>query len=199
MKAIRILLLLLVPMQIMGQSTDQSSRKWYYPDYTKLHYAGEIGFISIGAGKEFFRKKNGEADIFVGYLPEGIGGDNIVTIAFKFHYLPWKKKIFSNKYELEPLTVGAIGYHALGEDLNRLSDKKLYPDGYYWWTVGFRFGPFIGSRISTDFEHGPFKNLWLYYELGTNDLFIYSWGANRTLIPLRSIFNFSFGLKASFK
>ncbi len=183
----------------MGQQDSSIARKWYLPDYTKLHYAGEIGFISVGVGKEFFKKKNGELDIFLGYLPESIGGDNIVTAAFKFHYFPWKKEIFKQRYELEPLTLGAIGYHALGEHLNRLSNKDLYPDGYYWWTTGFRFGPIIGSRISKEFENGKLEKLWLYYELGTNDLFIYSWGQNRTLVPLRSIFNFSFGLKATFR
>lgn len=174
-------------------------RRWYHPDYIKLQYAGEIGFVSLGLGKEIFKKKNGEIDLFGGYLPESIGGDNIICIAFKFNYMPWEKDVFNKKYKLEPLTIGVRAYHAFTKKLNEQKNGDLYPNGYYWWTLGTRFGPFFGSRITKEYDSKSFlKSLSLYMEIGTNDLYIYSWIVNRSTVPIYKIWNSSFGLKAKF-
>ena len=175
------------------------SRPWYIIDHAKVQFAGEIGFISLGLGYSIFKKKNGELDLFLGYLPESIGGDNIVTIAGKFHYFPWKKDVFKNKYKLEPLTLGVNVYHAFTKILNAQKNQDLYPAGYYWWTIGTRFGPFFGSRITKEFNQKSFiRSLTFYYEIGTNDLYIYSWGVNRNSVPLHKVWNTSLGLKFGF-
>jgi hypothetical protein len=193
------LLLLFIQPAVAQTDSLPVERKWYVPDHYKLHFAGEIGFLSPGAGYELFPKRNGELDVFGGFLPEFIGGDNVVTIATKFHYMPWKKKINRGRNDLEPLTLGAIVYHAFGEDLNKARDKDLYPQGYYWWTIGTRFGPFVGSRITRAYKDGAaLKSITLYVEFGTNDLFLYSWAKNRTTIPLYKIWNSSVGLKWKF-
>ena len=185
---------------VQGQVTDSTTtKKWYQPDHAKLHFAGEIGFLSPGVGIELFRKKNGELDLFGGFVPEGIGGDNLVTMAVKFHYLPWKKGLFNKKYQLEPLTLGANLYHTFGEDINKFRDRDLYPKGYYWWTISTRYGPFFGSRLSKDFgPEATIRSLTFYCEIGTNDLFIYSWAGNRSTVPFHRLWNSSFGLKVIF-
>ena len=174
-------------------------RPWIQLDHDKTQYAGEIGFMSLGLGYSLFKRENGELDGFLGFLPESIGGDNIVTIALKFQYLPWKKEVFKNKFQLEPLSMGVNIYHAFTKILNEQKNEDLYPNGYYWWTIGTRFGPFFGSRLTKEFKQTSFmKTLTFYYEIGTNDLFIYSWAANRSAIPIYKIWNTSFGLKATF-
>lgn len=173
--------------------------KFLHPDYVKMQFAGEIGFLSVGIGTEFFKKRNGELDLMLGYLPKSIGGDNITTIALKFTYIPWTKDIIKGKLLLQPLTLGVIAYHAFGKDLNKISNKDLYPQNYYWWTLGMRFGPILGFRVIKKFEESSkIKALALYIEFGTNDLYIYSWGVNTSVVPLQKIINTSFGLKANF-
>ena len=202
MKASLLIVVILMWQLTAAQSSAEdppSPWEWIVPDHVKLHFAGEIGFLSPGAGYELFKKKNGELDVFGGFLPEAIGGDNIVSIAGKFHYMPWKKEVLKNKYLLEPISLGVLVYHSFGEDLNKAKDDNLYPNGYYWWTVGTRFGPFFGSRITQEFkEPSFFKALTFYVEFGTNDLYFFSWKNNRSSIPLYQIWNSSIGLKARF-
>jgi len=173
--------------------------KFTHIDYVKTQYAGEIGFMSLGVGTEFFKKRNGELDLMLGYLPQSIGGDDIITSAIKFSYIPWTKNILNNKLIIQPLTVGVLAYHAFGKDLNKQNNRDLYPRGYYWWTVSTRLGPVFGLRIKKEFEpSSKIKSLSFYVEFGSNDLYIYSWIDNRSLIPIHNIFNSSFGLKANF-
>jgi hypothetical protein len=185
---------------VYAQEADTTSmKKWHHPDHVKLHFAGEIGFLSPGVGIELFNKKQGELDLFGGFVPEGIGGDNLVTIALKFNYFPWKKAILKKAIQIEPLTLGLNIYHTFGEDINKFRDPDLYPKGYYWWTISTRYGPFFGGRLSKHYGPETFlKTITLYYELGTNDLFIYSWAGNRSTIPFYRIWNSSIGLKAVF-
>jgi len=173
--------------------------KLYHLDYAKMQYAGQIGFLSVGVGSELFRKRNGELDFFVGYLPESIGGDNIVTGAFKFAYIPWDISVFKHKMKLQPLTMGLMIFHAFGEDLNKIRDKDLYPQGYYWWSLGTRVAPVFGIRLKKELDkESTIKALAFYVEFVTNDLYIYSRGVNRTIIPLYKIFDSSIGVKVNF-
>ncbi len=188
---------LLIPVLLEAQSDTVPERtKWYHPDYAKVQYAGEIGFFSIGVGSELFKKQNGELDLMVGYLPKSIGGDGIFTTAIKFSYLPWEKPLFNDQLTWQPLSMGAILFHAWGKELNRIRDKDLYPRGYYWWSLGTRIGPVIGTRLKKDFgNNAKFKSLTFYMEFVSNDLYIYSWGVNTGIIPLRAIFDMSLGIR----
>lgn len=197
------LILFLLPIIFLAHAGAQSDStpptKWYHPDYAKLQFAGEIGFLSAGVGSEIFKNRKGEIDLMLGYLPKSIGGDNITTFAVKFAWIPWEKPVLNNKFKLQPLTLGAILFRALGEDLNKLRDRDIYPRGYYWWSSGLRIGPVLGIRLKRDFkEECKIKSMAFYTEFTTNDLFIYSWGVNSGIIPLRAIFAASFGVKLNF-
>ena len=97
------------------------------------------------------------------------------------------------------MSIGFNAYHAFAKVLNEQKDRDLYPRGYYWWTIGTRFGPFFGSRLTKEFQPKSFmKTLTFYYEIGTNDLFLFSWGVNTSTVPFYKIWNTSFGLKATF-
>ena len=187
----------IIPFLIHAQSDSLLERnKWFHPDYAKIQFAGEIGFLSVGVGFKLFKKQNGELDLMAGYLPKPIGGDDIFTTAIKFAYLPWDKQVLNNQLTWQPLSLGAMLFHAWGERLNRIRDKELYPRGYYWWSPGTRFGPVFGTRLKRDFDkRSRIKSLSFYMEFVTNDLYIYSWGANTGIIPLSSIFDMSLGLR----
>lgn len=176
----------------------QQEKKWYIPDHGKLHFAGGTGFLSAGAGYELFPAQNGEIDLFVGYLPASIGGEHIYTATVKFHYMPFKTALFTSGWQIEPLTLGGMLYQSYGHELNRARDPDLYPEDYYWWSIKTRFGPFIGSRVTKELGSSFIRSVTFYGEIGTNDLYIYSWATNRSTVPFSKLWNSSFGLKVRF-
>lgn len=174
-------------------------KKWVVPDHYKLHFAGEIGLFSVSVGKDFFKNENVEFDLFLGYLPEEVGGDNITTVALKTAYFPFKYTIPNTEYFIEPFGIGLNFYHALGDNLNKYRDTSIYPPEYYWWPIGIRIAPYISSRIGKHIHKSNLSSIQFYYELGANDLYIFSWYKNRRTFPLYRIFNLSFGLSFKFR
>jgi hypothetical protein len=168
------------------------------PDHSKVHFAGEIGFLSASYGKKIWNKENLEFDAFIGFAPRNVAGDDITTLAVKGTYFPYNLKLSENGYTVEPIGVGLNLYHAFGNNLNKYRDTGLYKKGYYWWTIGLRIAPFITGRINKEFESKHFKRIGLYYELGTNDLYFFSWFDNRETFPVHKIFNFSIGMVVFF-
>ena len=188
---------LLIPFLLKTQTDSIPERtKWYQPDYAIFQFAGEIGLFSAGIGSQLFKKQNGEFDFMAGYLPKSIGGDDIFTTALKFSYLPWEKPLFNNQLTWQPLSMGVILFHAWGKDINKIRDRDLYPRNYYWWSLGTRIGPLIGTRLRRDFgKNSNLESLTFYLEFVTNDLYIYSWGVNTDIIPLWAIFDMSLGIR----
>jgi len=73
-----------------------------------------------------------------------------------------------------------------------------YPDDYYWWNSAFRFGPFISSEI----RYSPLKGKLNYafnFQCSTNDIYIASYGFNRSWLYLHDIFVYGLGTKISRK
>ncbi len=164
------------------------------PDHHKIQYAGEIGLFSASYGHSFFEKENLELDLYLGFLPKSVGGDDITTIALKTSFFPLKLNPRGTSLLIEPIGFGVNLYHSFGENLNKYRDTDKYPENYYWWTIRTRIAPFITGRFGHAIKEGNFKSLHLYYELGTNDLYFFSWYENRESFPLHKIINFSLGI-----
>ncbi|MEN7548307.1 hypothetical protein AAG747_10340 [Rapidithrix thailandica] len=180
------------------EETGPKKRKWFVPDHSKIHFAGGYGFLSVSAGKKILRKKRIELDITIGYLPKAIGGDDILTGGIKAQYIPWRIDWKNKPLQIEPLAVGLSIFQAWGTRFNRLNDRNLYSKGYYWWTSNRRFAPFIGQRIQRTYKNSSIKSIGVYYEIGTYDLYIYSWLPNQKTFPFHKLFNFSGGVQLSF-
>ncbi len=184
---------------LSGTAQESNLKKWLKPDHYKVHFAGEIGLLSLGAGKEFFKKDQLEITAFIGFLPKNIGGDDITTISLKTAYWPVKIPLRNNSFFIEPIGIGINLYHAFGENLNKFRDPDLYPPEYYWWTIKYRIAPYLSGRISQKLDRPSLSILQYYYEFGTNDLYLYSWYNNRDKIKPYDIINFSFGISLKFK
>ena len=101
--------------------------KWFKPDYFKVQYAGNIGFMSLGLGYDWWREI-AQSDLLYGYVPENHGNATIHTFTVKNTFRLYRFNIL-NKYNLSP-TLGFSLSLEPGEN-SYMSIPERYPDGYY--------------------------------------------------------------------
>lgn len=159
------------------------------PDHLKLQYAGSIGFISVGAGYEWAKKKI-HGDLYYGYVPAGVGGVDIHSVSAKFTWLPVSKKL-ENDVKLDLLTTGFLVNYAFGRNYHLFSRTK-YSFVYYGFPTAAHVAVFLGGAISR-------KKLGLYYELGITDRDLSSYVTNANAIGFFEIVNIGIGARYSLR
>lgn len=191
-RLICISLLLASSFTTFGQDvTDKKS--WPIPDHLKTQFAGNIGFLSVGAGYLHGNDKL-ETDLFVGFLPKSIGGDHIVSVSTKMTYSPWKFAL-NEEYTVIPFSIGPYLSYSFGSQFDTILPNE-YPDGYYWWATSLRFGAFVGGRVQMYIgDKQRIKSFDFYYELGTYDLEFLSYMQNREALQISDIFSLALGVK----
>ncbi len=105
----------------------EDKNKWYKPDYIKVQYAGNIGFLSIGAGYEWWREI-AQTDILYGYVPEYKGEATIHTFTIKNTFRLYQFNI-KQKYNISPILGFSVSLEPGQNSYLRIPDK--YPEGYY--------------------------------------------------------------------
>lgn len=167
------------------------------PRYQKIQYAGSMGLVSIGVGWDYGKCKQWETDLFLGYLPRFDGHSGHATITLKENYIPWKINIKSERWKFEPFSASLYINKIFGDEFwSREPDK--YPDGYYGLATNLRFNVAFGQRLHFKVKPiGLSEYLTLYYEFGTNDLYLISYFSNKYL-RFTDIFNLSLGIKFQF-
>ncbi len=106
---------------------EEEKNKWYMPDYIKIQYAGNIGFLSIGAGYEWWREI-AQTDILYGYVPEHKGEATIHTFTIKNTFRLYQFNI-KQKYNISPILGFSVSLEPGQNSYLRVPDK--YPEGYY--------------------------------------------------------------------
>jgi hypothetical protein len=164
------------------------------PEFAKVQYAGNMGFISLGGGWDYGVNKHWETDIFVGFLPHYSTSKNKITLTLKQNYIPWHIDV-SRRFMVEPLTTGMYINSIWGRDF-WVSEPDKYPNGYYAFSSKIRFNAFLGQRITYKFspQREIIKSISLFYEVSSNDLYIISAFNNSYLKP-EDYLTLSFGFK----
>jgi hypothetical protein len=191
MRAMTIILLsscvlLLGSRQVYGQE------KTYSPYHAKLQYAGNLGFLSVGVGRTFLKEKL-ETDLFLGYLPEQIGGDDIWTTALKTTFVP-----------IRPLPVGSLDWQLLrtglqlgytfGDEYFVSEPRDKYPKGYYGFPTALHLYFFVGGQV--DFSRvEKLSRFGVYYEFGSSAEYMISYVQNPKYLGPGKIFNLALGLR----
>ena len=144
-------------------------RKWYLPDYMKIQYAGNIGFMSVGPGYEWWREI-AQTDILYGYVPKYKGNAIIHTFTLKNTFRLYQFKI-NQKYNISPTIGFSVSLEPGKNSYLRVPDK--YPDGYYS-TNGIYGGLNVGlkSRVGLN-EKRYFSSVEAYVELNTIAEYVY--------------------------
>ncbi len=202
MKIKLIIICFFFPMYLNGQDstslvndTAEKKARSFLPHHMKVQFAGGIGFLAIGAGYTHLKKKV-DTDLYFGYVPEKIGGDEIFSLALKSTYSPWtlgKPK----RYTFYPFSTGAFINYTFGSQF-WIIEPDRYPDSYYGFPTSLRIGIFVGGRVRYQLKNKKVKGVGLYYEVGTNDLELISYIQNPEYLSPLKIINLSFGIKADF-
>jgi hypothetical protein len=165
------------------------------PTHLKCQYAGDIGFISIGAGWDYGHHSQWETDALFGYLPKYDSAKSKFTFTLKQNYLPWSLTI-NNRFSAEPLSCGLF----LNSVLNNqfwYSEPDRYPKGYYNFNLRVRIHIFLGQRFTYTIPRNRrlfCKSITAYYEVSTCDLYVASAFTNRYL-KLKDIICLGMGVK----
>lgn len=160
--------------------------------YGKIQYAGNMGLISIGAGR-FFINNRLSVDFNYGYLPKWVNGVLVHTLALKpaFHFLNKK----NNKFETGFYTGISTNYSITNNTYIKFPD--IYPKGYYL-TNAIHFCPFLGVKLSIMGSKRKALSLTMYSEIGTVDYMVY-YALSKEAIRLHEIWNLCYGFTISFR
>lgn len=199
-----IIAMLVLPMLVLATEhpdTTQhakSSRRadWdkVFPDHAKVQTGGGIGLISAGPGWDYGKKRQWETDIMLGVVPWKESSKTSVSLAVKHSYIPWKIRFNNCKYIFEPLTVSLYMCQIWGNNM-WVKEPSKYEPPYYGIPTGVRTHMAIGERVGM--KLGEKSVMSFYYEISTNDLYLFSLLANKYLSLLDTL-SLSFGLKFTF-
>jgi hypothetical protein len=174
------------------------AQNFLIPDHLTLQHGGSIGYLNLGLGYDIFKKVDFE--IGYGYVPHSKGGVlNIVSA--KFAYKPFAVKI-KNWAVIHPVNPGFFATYDFGGDFDFRRDRAQYSRGYYWWNEAIRPHLSFSNEISLNpnkaLSDSKIKNVTLYSEFNTNELYVVSWFLNRKTTSLGDIFKLGLGLKIHF-
>ncbi len=166
------------------------------PTHFKVQYAGNMGFLSAGFGWDYGKRNQWETDLLFGYLPKFDSDRAKLTFTAKQNYIPWSIKLGNSPFDFEPLTCGLYMNTVFGDEF-WTNEPDRYPSGYYNFSSRIRFHLFVGQRLTFNIPHKHryfAKQITLFYELSTSDLYIVSAVPNKYLEP-KDYLCISFGVK----
>ena len=180
------------------QRAHRYRRKWLnlIPTHTKLQFAGNMGLLSVGVGWDYGKRNQWETDLLFGYLPKYGSSESKMTFTLKQNFIPWSHQVKETPFSFEPLTCGLYFNTVFGEEF-WVSEPDRYPKGYYGFSSKIRIHVFMGQRLTYDIsarKRSFAKQLTLFYEVSTCDLYLISAITNKYLKP-RDYLCLSFGVK----
>ncbi len=178
--------MMLLPNLVFSQ---QSQHAAYH---LKGQFAGDIGFLSAGIGRSFFEERL-ETDIFFGYLPESIGGVQVVTTAIKASYVPFSP-VKTAVMEWQALKTGWQLSYTFGKDYFAKEPRDRYPKSYYGFSTALHLYFFLGGQVDFGRVHKT-KRFGFYYEAGATGEYIISYVSNPDYLSLNKIFNLALGIR----
>ena len=162
------------------------------PTQYKIQYAGGMGKISLALGWDYGHRNQWETDLHLGYIPNRHHSKYHLIFTLKQNYIPWSMS-FGPHWNLEPFYCGLYFSTISGDDFWK-KEPGIYPNKYYNMSTKIRAGIFWGQRLGFKDLTPSLKNLQLFYEFNTNELYIVSKFDN-DYIKLKDIVGFSFGLR----
>lgn len=154
-----------------------------FVNHFNSQFAGEVGLLSVGLGKDFKRYSVGG---MYGVVPTELsGGPLIETITLRqtYEFYQWDRLSFHGGLNI---------FHVLGIQY-RAEDYGDVPSGYY--PIGSIRG-LINLGVSTAFNKK--KSRIIYVEAGLNDVAIVNYLNNTSVISIRDEISLAIGFKQRF-
>ena len=184
-------IILLVFVKSFAQEKDSiQDKSWYTPDYVKMQFAGNIGFLSVGAGYQLFNDVL-YTELLYGFVPKSISrSENIHLITLKNTFPLYRKKI-GKDLTLIPIAGIAVTYDVGSTTFTTLPDK--FPEGYYFPTA-FHATLYAGAMVHQDFKNKSiFKGADFYLEVGTIESYLWYAVVNES-VTFKNVFSTSVGV-----
>lgn len=170
----------------------QEHRSRLSPDYYKVQYAGNIGFVSIAAGYNN-KHQTLEGDFFYGYVPKSVGGDHIHTLTSKLNYQPIEIKWKEN--DLRPLYLGIMVSYTFGKQYFGFTPDK-YPYNYYKFPTSIHLGLQAGAQYNRKLPGKRFfRNMGIYAEFTSYDAEVLSYVNNPRSLSFIDILSLGIGVR----
>ena len=166
------------------------------PDHAKLQYAGNIGWLAVGAGYQNKSEKL-EGDVFYGYVPENIGGVTIQSLTVKGIWFPFSIRTGS-AMEIKPFSAGLLVQYTFGKQYFGF-DPENYPYEYYKFPTAFHGGVLVGGSLTKKLNTGSIRGVGLYYELVSFDTELISYINNTQTLSLTDVLSMGIGIQVNFK
>ena len=174
-----------------GFSDSTRSRRWYMPHYVPLQFAGNIGFLSAGAGYNS-NKQNYQLALMYGYVPRSIARSSIHTITAKNNFpLGWYG--IKNHRTVIPYLGLGLTVEIGGNAFFRMPSH--FPESYYDFPKNLHVIAYGGVRLRQLFtdEVKALRGVEFYAEGGTVDVYIwYKTISNQ--IKFHQIFSLAIGV-----
>lgn len=172
---------------------DSIDYKRFLPDYTKVQYAGGTGFLSAGAGYEFWDQYL-DISLAYGYVPKYFTPEPLHSFCLQLSSKLLRIKEFRHT-ELISLNMAVFAHYTIGDDY-WIRPPSKYPDDYYWWRPGRSMGMNLSLEVKTSLlgKSKHIKGTSLYFQAGTRGLYLVSKFGNSS-VPLKDIIELGLGLK----
>lgn len=171
----------------------EGARHWAVPDHAKLQLAGNVGFLSPGVGWAWLGERL-ETDLFLGWVPPGVGGESIWALTGKLTFAPWRLRPGSG-WSLRPLTAALQLTYTFGEEyVLRLPDH--YPSHYYAIPSALRGGLALGASVGRPAWGLP--EVSLYGELVALDAMLFFWAKSPDALDADDVVSVALGVRAAF-
>lgn len=180
----RAILAALAALALPAGAVGGETRPWYVPDHAKLQLAGNVGFLSPGAGYALARRLQG--DVFFGWVPEAIGGTDIFSVTGKIVWAPWS--IASPPWSFRPLTGSAQLTYTFGDRYYIIPSELFVP-------TALRGGIGLGTEVS---RRVAGRSIGIYAELIALDMALAYWLTNTDAIHPQDVFSFALGTRLDF-
>jgi len=176
-----------------NDTTLVKAKPWYRPDYAKIQFAGNIGFLSVGFGYQFFNNHLC-SEILYGYVPASISkAKEIHTITLKNTFQVFNREI--RAITLSPITGFTVSYETGNNSFLKLPDK--YPKDYYS-TNAFHLTLFIGAKVHKDITNSKIiKGIDFYFEVGMVDTYLL-YAIKSKEVKINQIFSSAIGINLYF-
>ena len=155
--------------------------------YIKTQFAGNIGLVSVGVGKEYLNGKL-SVDLNYGYLPACINGTSVSTFAIKPALLI---KDFSIAGVQSSLSAGICFTYSATRNTH-LKYPDYFPEDYYLGNA-MHANPFLRISLFQFPSESKSGRLSLFSELGTMEYQIWYALKNKE-VSFTEICNLCFGL-----
>jgi hypothetical protein len=180
--------LVLAPPPGVAEAAERGGRAWYVPDHAKLQLAGNVGFLSPGVGYTLLGRRL-EVDALLGWVPEAIGGSDILSVTAKVTGRPLAVRV--RGVEWRPLSLGVQVTYTFG-DQYFVRPPSQFPGKYYDFPTSLRAGIAVGT--SADVRVGD-RRVGAYAELVALDVMLKAWADNRGALSAADVFSLAVGLR----